>query len=65
MMDRKLKQKLDQYTVPAYREKALEETIYRACSMEDGISSRIRAERMTMGQFFFDQCRFVRPIHGF
>ena len=61
MMDRKLKQKLDRYTVPAYSGKALEETIYRARSMEDGISSRIRAERMTMGQFFFDQCRFVRP----
>ena len=61
MMDRKLKQKLDQYTVPAYSEKALEETIYKARGMEGGISRRMSEERMTKGQFFFDQCRFVRP----
>ena len=59
-MDRKLKQKLDQYTVPGHSEKALEETIYRARELTAWIS-RTGDERMTMGQFFFDQCRFVRP----
>lgn len=60
-MDRKLKQKLDQYTIPAYSEKALDETISKARDLEGGISRYLSAERMTMGQFFFDQCRFVRP----
>ena len=34
-MDRKLKQKLDQYAVPDHSEKALEETIYRARELCD------------------------------
>ena len=51
-MDRKLKQKLDQYTVPGHSEKALEETIYRARELTAWIS-RTGDERMTMGQFFF------------
>ncbi len=59
-MDRKLKQKLDQYAVPDHSEKALEETIYRARELTAWIS-RTGDGRMTMGQFFFDQCRFVRP----
>ena len=61
MMDRKLKQKLKQYTVPAYSEKALEKTIEKAYGTADGFSSHMSAVRMTAGQFFFDQCRFVRP----
>lgn len=60
-MDRKLKQKLEQYMVPAYSEKALEETICKARGIEGGSSRYLSSERMTMGQFFFDQCRFVRP----
>ena len=59
-MDRKLKQKLEQYTVPGHSEKALEETIYRARELTAWIS-RTGDGRMTMSQFFFDQCRFVRP----
>ena len=59
-MDRKLKQKLDQYAVPDHSEKALEETIYRARELTAWIS-RTGDGRMTMSQFFFDQCRFVRP----
>ena len=60
MMDRKLKEKLNQYAVPAYSEKALEETLLKAHGMTGRISFRMSTKRMNAGRFFLDQFRFVR-----
>ena len=64
MMDRKLKQKLKQYTVPAYSEKALEKTIEKAYGTADGFSSHMSAVRMTAGQFFLISAASSVLIHG-
>ncbi len=56
-MDRKLKEKLNQYTILPYRAEALEETRRRARK----ISLQEPGRDMTAIRFFLDQLRFVRP----